>query len=113
MSQTWDTANMYEKSWWGHCQGPHIENEANKQLEYADHMGIPVDHLGHKNICDLGGGPMSLLLQCKYLGCECLVVDPCTYPSWTVERYNCLSISVAQIKAEHFRTVKKFDEAWM
>lgn len=113
MISEWEQASKYERGWWGDCRGSHVDNEVVKQREYARHMAIPLDDMLMRSVLDLGGGPCSIMLQCRNVGPDSLVVDPCCYPGWTTERYNSALIRVAQIKAERFVTGTFYNEKWM
>lgn len=113
MISEWELAGEYERNWWGTCAGQHVDNEASKQREYAQHMEIPLADMMYRTVLDMGGGPMSIMLQCRNVGPDSLVVDPCFYPAWTVERYNKAGIRVSQIKAEQFKTSTFYNEKWM
>lgn len=110
MPETWEEAQEWERRWWGDCQN--TQGEEDKQLEYLKFMEISTNLKG-KNVCDIGGGPVSILLKCCSLGKRCTVVDPGMYPGHTVERYNKAGIRVAQVQAEDFRSRLSFDEVWI
>lgn len=65
----------------------------------------------NKRILDIGGGPTSLLLKCVNLK-EGLVVDPISYPRWTVDRYNSRNIKVRTIPGELI-VESGWDEVWI
>ena len=118
----------WEQTWWGDCLSTFSEEA--KQITYAHRMGLvvvpdlnrgddvgwtdqwPCYDLEHKNVVDLGGGPVSILLKCRNRGSLCDVVDPCEYPSWTGARYGTGGIAVHRVPAEEFNVLHEYDEAW-
>lgn len=118
----WLEAQEEEQDWWGGCVNTYWEEH--KQLTYAKYMGLEffedhqspynIDGTG-KNILDIGGGPCSLLLKVKNTRYS-LVVDPCKYPIWVYDKYDCHGINTRQISGEQLdkvHTHEKFDEVWM
>jgi hypothetical protein len=97
----------FEKNWWGTCQNTY--GEETKQLEYAPKMGLNLQHdsqgpyvdMQGKTVLDMGGGPVSFLLKCRNLG-KGVVVDPCEYPKWTLERYKEVKIDFHLAKGEDY-----------
>jgi hypothetical protein len=68
-----------------------------------------------KEIVDIGGGPVSMLLKSPDTGRAC-VVDPLTVPAWVTSRYADAGITFLNIPAEHFTLdtyPDRFDEAWI
>lgn len=111
----------FEVQWWGDCSNTF--SEETKQLTYAHRMGLvqvrlgekwPIYDLGHRDIIDVGGGPVSLLLKCVSAGRGSTVVDPATYPAWTTQRYEHCGIHPVRARAEDWlhETDDLFDEAW-
>ena len=109
----------FEVQWWGDCTNTF--SEENKQLVYAHQMNLvqtslgekwPVYDLGGKNVVDIGGGPVSMLLKCINRGPNCTVIDPGYYPEWTVARYEHAGIRVVRAGGEE-PIDGQFDEAWM
>jgi len=113
----WHEDNEWEKNWWENCQNTY--GEETKQLEYASRMRLdlrydskgPYIDLQGKNVLDMGGGPVSLLLKCRNLGI-CTVADPCEYPQWVEQRYITSGINYFKIKGEDFTSKVIFDEVW-
>ena len=114
----WERAQEWERRWHGQCVNSYGEEE--KHLVYAVKMGLTLFHdgkspynidLAGKSVIDIGGGPCSLLLKCVNGG-NCLVLDPCEYPRWTIERYREAGITVARAKGEELNRVG-FAEAWL
>lgn len=115
----WSEHQSWEKNWHSDCVNSY--HEETKQIVYAKKMGLtpefdngkyPTFKLNNISICDIGGGPYSLLLKCiNYL--EACVVDPCDYPDWTKQRYDIKKIELIKTPAEDFKTEKVFDEIWI
>lgn len=107
---------VFEKNWHNSCLNSW--QEETKQQVYAKRMGLvpdmvlgkyPVYDLKNIKVCDIGGGPYSLLLKCvNFSG---IVVDPCDYPQWTVDRYKAGNIQVIKKPAEDVSV--ECDEAWI
>lgn len=115
----WDDDQEWEAGWWGNCVNSF--GEESKQISYAHRMGLvnesrdgkwPVYDLHGKNVIDIGGGPVSLLLKCVNGG-RLVVADPCPYPKWTLERYTEARIEVIRVAGEDLPTAHTFDEAWI
>lgn len=118
----------WERTWWGDCLSTFSEEA--KQISYAFRMGLTVvpdlnrgDEVGWsdqwpcydvegRNILDIGGGPVSILLKCRNRGTLCDVVDPCEYPAWVSYRYGSAAIAVHRLPAEEFNVLHEYDEAW-
>lgn len=116
----WKKAQQWEKDWWSDCTNTLTEEI--KQITYAEKMGIelnfsygkPSIDLKGKNILDLGGGVVSLLLKCINKGDRCSVVDPLKMPGWVKYRYLTASIYLYNIPAEEADFVENsFDEVWI
>ena len=113
-------AQEFEASWWGTCANTY--GEETKQLVYARYMDLELRDFGGpgpeidlegKVVCDIGGGPVSLLLKCRN-GVEPLVIDPCSFPDWVYERYNAAGVGFLKMSAEYFLPVSpRFDEIWI
>lgn len=116
----------FERGWWGNCANTFGEEA--KQLVYAEKLGLvaenrngkyPVYDLGGRGVLDVGGGPSSMLLRSVNVSLG-VVVDPCDYPDWTVERYSSAGIILVRQRAEDFSSSPYayggvgpgFDEAW-
>ena len=125
MTEKWLKAQKWERKWHGNCINS--LNEEQKQLVYAEKMGItrsptpktPFNFdLKGKSILDIGGGAYSLLLKCVNLG-NCFVVDPLMkkYPSWVINRYMEMDIVAFKGKGETLKNNPKieilFDEIWI
>ncbi len=115
----WQEAQAWETSWWGDCSNTYGEEE--KQLVYADRLGLKMHHNGKspynidlegQSVVDIGGGPASLLLKTVNAGGR-LVVDPLTMPDWVFARYAAADIQVLSQGGEGFVSVVSFDEAWI
>lgn len=116
----WKEAQYEEQRWWGDCANTYWEEH--KQLTYAKYMGLEfyedhqspynIDAKG-KNIMDIGGGPVSLLLKAKNLK-QGYVVDPCQYPKWVRSRYKTKNISLMSVAAEKLDYITfEVNEVWM
>ncbi len=117
--ETWNEAQKWEAEWWGKCLNTYGEEE--KQLLYAEKMGLRLFHDGrspynidarHKNILDIGGGPVSMLLKTVNRG-SCLVVDPMPLPEWVKLRYAEAGISLMKSKGEDFVPYMIYNEVWI
>jgi len=110
----------YEESFWGNCQNTFKEEE--KQLHYAQYMGLSVDSSGayttitglnNKSILDIGGGPTSLLLKTTGLKRK-KVIDPLQYPTWVYNRYDAAGIEWEIQYGELINEPdNSFDEVWI
>jgi 2-polyprenyl-3-methyl-5-hydroxy-6-metoxy-1,4-benzoquinol methylase len=115
--EEWQTAQAWEKDWWGNCANTYGEEE--KQLVYAKRMGLKTFYNGSSqynfiatgNILDIGGGPISMLLKCP--NARGTVVDPCSYPTWVYERYDLANVKHEKIPAEDITYENQFDEVWI
>lgn len=103
----------FELSYWGNCCNT-IDEEI-KQLVYADLMGLRRTHYSFdvegKSILDIGGGPASLLLKTINLRTG-KVVDPLSYPQWTIQRYSLNNIEYCQSRGEDAVELG-WDEVWI
>ena len=121
---SWNKDQEFEKNWWGDCVN--TSGEEKKQVVYARHMGLQIlqrseeyhtyDIKG-KSILDIGGGPVSILLKCKNRG-HCVVIDPCEYPQWILDRYEKNNIIYCRMPAEDLLREMSlqniyFDEGWL
>ena len=113
----------FEQKWWGDCLN--TAGEEAKQLSYASRMRLEfapyldkcwsID-LQHKSVVDIGGGPVSLLLKTHNRGPLCMVIDPCEYPDWVIERYREGGIAQYLRRGEDLDQIsygEKHDEAWI
>jgi hypothetical protein len=114
----------FERDWWGDCLN--TAGEESKQLSYASRMRLEfvpyldkcwsIDAQG-KQIIDIGGGPVSLLLKTHNRGSNCMVVDPCEYPEWVRDRYHVGGIRDFQVPGEELQRViggeETYDEVWI
>lgn len=91
----WKKAQEWELLW--HGDAANLFHEEEKQLVYADRMGLKftwntktpyVLDLGGKSVIDIGAGPCSLLLKAENFS-RAYAVDPLMnrFPSWVRERY--------------------------
>lgn len=110
--------DQFEKDYWGDCCNTFDEEQ--KHFVYAAYMQIPQQHysflLEHKQILDIGGGPVSMMLKCRDLKEGSVVVDPLDYPQWVIDRYHIKGIRYKQMRGEDFlyeESVARFDEAWI
>lgn len=119
--QDWQEVNKWESHWWGDCTNTFIEEV--KQMQIIKYMSLKADvkdakvgiDIQGKNICDLGGGVVSLLLKCINRGNYCVVVDPILEkaPIWVKERYKASDLFYSESMAELAEFDKKFDEVWL
>lgn len=117
---TWNTAQEWERQWWGSCQNTYGEEE--KQLLYANRMGLRPYHDGRspynfdlkgRSVLDIGGGPVSLLLKCTNFK-KSYVIDPCEYPNWVWKRYQAAGIEYWHFSGEEVPAgADEFDEVWL
>jgi hypothetical protein len=111
---TWNEAQEWEREWHGTCQNTYGEEE--KQLVYAEKMGLKTFHNGKSpynftitgNILDVGGGCVSMLLKCP--NAKGTIVDPCSFPAWVYERYALAGIKYEKMAAEDMVYENEFDE---
>lgn len=113
----WQAAQEWEGQWWGNCCN--VLGEEQKQLLYADRMGLRAFHdgkspynfdLGGASVLDIGGGPCSLLLKC--IDVVGKVVDPLEFPAWVLMRYQAAGIEFERVKGEEINEAD-FDEVWL
>lgn len=120
----WDVAQEWEAEWWGNCANTFGEEE--KQLFYAERMGLKLHHDGKSPYCldldgrsvvDIGGGPCSLLLKGINPGRFITVVEPCRFPGWVYNRYDEVGIGMIHLSGEvwvdHPGLTTEYDEAWL
>ena len=117
--ENWNDHQDFEASYWGNCVNTFCEEQ--KQYVYAAKMGLELVRteekaygfdLKGKDIVDIGGGPVSMLLRCANLG-KCVVADPCRYPSWVAERYHCMGIRYLRVPGEELTRGLTADEVWI
>ena len=110
-----------ESAWWGDCGNTFHEEQ--KQIVAARRMGLypimggahpPSFDLQGRTVCDIGGGPVSLLLKCVNRG-GCVVVDPGRFPKWVGQRYEECGIMFWNGMGEEIDVegVAHFDDAWI
>jgi hypothetical protein len=116
----WKEDQEFERDWWGDCSNTFTEEI--KQLSYAYKMGLIVSSVGGKwpcydlqgkNVIDIGGGPVSMLLKSENKGPLCRVVDPCNYPAWVRHRYETVGVGYFQVAGEEIKYDALWDEAWI
>jgi 2-polyprenyl-3-methyl-5-hydroxy-6-metoxy-1,4-benzoquinol methylase len=125
----WSEHQAWERDWWGDCTNTYAEET--KQLTYAHRMGLTVVNdgtgkwpqydLAHKNILDIGGGPVSMLLRTINPGPYRVVAEPCAYPQWVEDRYDIAGIELVRVKGEDLSGESswtsdwpdEFDEVWI
>lgn len=102
--------SFYELAFWNDCLNT-LEEER-KHLVYAPLMGITFD-LGGRDVIDIGGGPVSMLLKCSNRG-ACTVVDPLIndFPAWVRGRYSENGIACDDLRGEEIY-FGGYDEAWI
>jgi hypothetical protein len=103
----------FERSYWGDCCNTYEEDR--KHYIYAKYMGLKPQGwsfmLNNSSVLDIGGGPTSMLLKCKNLK-KGKVVDPISYPKWTVDRYASKNIDVGIYPGEDVNE-EGWDETWI
>jgi len=116
---SWKDDQKWELDWHGNCANSFWEET--KQIVYARKMGLsatmiegkyPSYDLQNKSVIDIGGGAYSMLLKCVNFN-KAIVVDPCDYPQWTVDRYKETKIQVIKNTGEDYKTEEIHDEAWL
>jgi hypothetical protein len=116
--EQWQSEQAFEQGWWDDCRNTFGEQA--KHITYARKMGLlpfndggrwPLINTHGMKILDIGGGPVSMLLECQGLE-RAVVVDPCRYPQWTVDRYKSVGIELCRWPAEDFSPDEVFDEVW-
>jgi ubiquinone/menaquinone biosynthesis C-methylase UbiE len=120
----WSEDSTWESNWWGNCLAT-CYHETTKQLgTYAPKMGLKVvydsqgPHIGVSgSILDVGGGPCSMTLLCSGFS-NVVVLDPCDYPNWTMQRYSESGMTYIKDKGENILKIpeissKIFDEVWI
>lgn len=65
-----------------------------------------------KSICDIGGGPTSLLLRCQNFS-KATVVDPILATDRVKDRYKECGINFKNVMAEEFKYDQIYDEIWI
>ena len=123
--------DSFEREWWGNCTNTFSEEV--KQLSYAHRMGLenigvnegywPLYDLKFKNVVDIGGGPVSMLLKCVNVGALSAVADPCDYPAWVEARYESAGIDLIKESGEKYKYIPSsaiefcgdgyIDEVWI
>ena len=89
-----------------------------KEQAYVPFLGLdklrkgPYFDLKGMSILDIGGGPVSLLLRCVNFS-KGVVLDPCTFEDWILERYKKNDIEFIKHKAEDWEPSQMFDEVWI
>lgn len=113
----WQKHNVWESNWWSDCRNTFEEQL--KQDRYAKYMRLDQFaahrkgfNLQGKSVIDVGGGPVSLLLRCWNVP-RAVVIDPCTYPKWVMDRYKHVGIKYVKERAEESTITESFDEAWI
>jgi hypothetical protein len=116
--EQWEAEQVFEQSWWDDCRNTFGEQA--KHITYARKMGMvpfndggrwPLINTHEQKILDIGGGPVSMLLECQGLS-RAVVVDPCVYPEWTVGRYRSVGVELIRMPAEDYEPDELFDEVW-
>lgn len=114
----WREAQKGEADYWGDQEltNDNVKTEIRFQKVYADWMKIPPDrNMQGANIIDIGGGPVSLLLQCHHFSAA-MVVDPLPLKECSADRYKRAVIGYHQYAAEDLLEdfpENFFDEAWI
>jgi glycosyltransferase involved in cell wall biosynthesis len=102
----WAKAQESEAAWW-RTEGLGAINsyhEEFKQHVYSEKMGLEFDewdriNLMGRNVLDIGGGPVSILLKTFNAGRR-KVIDPLDMPQWAIDRYKDAGIDVLKVQGE-------------
>lgn len=101
----------FERQYWDNPAN--VVHEQAKQRRYAEELRIPIHDLGGRSVVDIGGGPCSLLLQCRNVG-RGVVVDPMPLSEAEADRYRKAGVTYLQVRAEDFApSGESYDEVWM
>jgi hypothetical protein len=115
----WREAQRWESQWWeieaSSCTNTFYEEEKQHDV-CAPRMGIVFDPWGRidlhgKNILDVGGGPVSMLLKCVNAGRR-KIVDPLEQPAWIIGRYDAVGIEFETGTGEEMEE-SGWDEVWL
>lgn len=114
----WETAQDWERDWWGLTWTPRWDEEIRKQEgDYFRLMGMPPVGLdgyrdfGSRSVLDVGCGPVSLLQRSKHGPSR--GIDPLAVSDETRKRYQDCGVEFLNIKAEDMPLDREFDEVWM
>ena len=105
-----------ERRFWAYDKN--VSSGQVKEQAYVPFLGLdklrkgPYFDLKGMSILDIGGGPVSLLLRCVNFS-KGVVLDPCTFDDWILERYKKNDIEFIKHKAEDWEPPQMFDEAWI
>ena len=121
--EEWRAAQIGEAAYWGdqYIRNDNILHEIKFQETYAAYMGLSKNDfaqlLTDKDIIDIGGGPVSMLLKRENTGSgKSVVVDPLPAHESTIHRYLEKGIHYWQAKAETvlpYLGKNAYDEAWI
>lgn len=117
--ENWIGEQHWEQKWWEdnsvNCTLSFYE-EWKQRYIYSKYMGLSFDNweridLQGKNVLDVGGGPVSMLLKCVNKG-RCMVLDPLDFPEWVLKRYEAANIEFNKCMGEEMDE-SGWDEVWM
>jgi SAM-dependent methyltransferase len=119
---THENHEEFELGYWGDCCNSFDEEQ--KSFVYAQYMGLLINRytfrVQGRNVLDIGGGPVSMLLKADLLGDNCAVVDPLLnkFPEWVRQRYEEKGIKMYATRGEDIledipSPQNKFDEVWI
>ena len=121
--QEWKAAQVGEADYWGdqYIGNENIKQELHFQKTYALYMGLGKvqfdNFLEDKDIIDIGGGPVSMLLKRKKNSTgKSVVIDPLPLNLPTIERYLENKIFYWPAQAETVLPLlgnQAYDEAWI
>ena len=95
----WETAQTWERHWWGLVWDKHWDEEIRKQKTYFRLIDFPDNaDFGDKTVLDVGCGPVSMLQRSKHGFSR--GVDPLAVSEETLNRYREHGIEFLNIKAE-------------
>lgn len=121
--EEWKAAQLGEAEYWGDqaLDNVNVQQEIKFQQTYATYMGLSHAEFGalleEKDVIDIGGGPVSMLLKRKVKRSgKSVVVDPLPLTPQSIHRYLEHQIFYWAAKAENALPIlgdKCYDEAWL
>jgi 2-polyprenyl-3-methyl-5-hydroxy-6-metoxy-1,4-benzoquinol methylase len=111
----WQQANEGELKSWSSVLGT-VERALQEDAfpRHSPVLLLDKDEIQSQSICDIGGGPISILLHYKTV--NSVVVDPLPIPEIFKENYSRHGLAFVPMKAEDFLSSfigQKFDEVWI
>jgi len=105
-----------ERRFWAYEKN--VTYDTVKEQAYVSFLGLdklrkgPYFDMQGKSVLDIGGGPVSLLLRCINFS-KAVVLDPCKFDQWHLDKYKRNGIEFVNQKAEDYVPNQKFDEVWI